>query len=114
MTQYKVYNGTSYHEETSIKIVNILETARFTPRHRSGARIVVDYGDVVTGQSWGEVYDVTGYVERSTGMYKVPLLIHNNRSIGGSAISDHCIVKISLSKGKRVLYQHPTYKPATV
>jgi len=40
---------------------------------------------------------------------KVPLLIANRRSLGGTAILDHCIVRIRSSAGGRVLYQHPDY-----
>lgn len=97
--KYKVVNGTSYHEETPDKLVEILE------RLRAGkTRIVLDYGDTKTGKSWGDIYDITGHLSRSTGSIKIPILIHNKRSIGGGSILDHCIIKISESKGKKVLY----------
>jgi len=104
MNEYKKYNGTSYHSETKVLIVTMLEIAR---KHR--IRLVLDYGDVLTGKSWNEVYDITGYIGRSTGTVKIPILLYNSRSKGGGAILDQCIIKISESKGKKVLYQHPTY-----
>lgn len=101
---YKIVNGIAYHEETNEIIVNVLEHVR-----HSRERIIVDYGDVKTGKSWGDSYDITGYIGRSTGTIKIPLLVYNRRSYGGGALLDHCIIKISLSKGKKVLYQHPNY-----
>lgn len=97
--KYKEVNGTSYHKETADAVVDVLEKAR-----QNRTRIVLDYGDTKTGKSWGEVHDVAGYVGRSTGIYKVPLLVHNSRSLGGGAILDHCITGIKTSAGKRTLY----------
>lgn len=101
---YKIVNGTSYDVRTPKEVIEELEKAR-----QSRTRLVVDYGDVETGRSWKEEFDVTGYVGRSTGTSKIPLLVYNSRSFGGGSILDHCIIKISLSKGKKVLYQHPKY-----
>jgi hypothetical protein len=106
---YKEVNGTAYHVETPDNIIKILEHSRVN-RHR----LLFDYGDTKTGQSWGEVNDIRGHIGRSTGTVKIPLLIHNSRSIGGGAILDHCIVKIADSKGGNVVYKHPDYKPAKV
>lgn len=106
-TKYKVVNGTSYHNETSENVVNVLERCRM-----NNVRIVVDYGDVSTGQSWGERYDICGSIGRSMGIIKIPLLIKTKRSIGGGGILDHCIIRILSSQGKEVLYSHPNYKPA--
>lgn len=106
-TKYKVVNGTSYYNETSENVVNVLERCRM-----NNVRIVLDYGDVSTGQSWGERYDICGSIGRSTGINKIPILIKTKRSIGGCGILDRCIIKISTSKGKEVLYSHPNYKPA--
>ena len=99
---YKVVNGTSYHEETNDKVVSVLENSRINRK-----RIRIFYGDVATGKDWNEENDTMGTVGRSMGTVKIPLLIHNSRSIGGGGILDHCIVKIT--QGKTVLYQHPNY-----
>ena len=106
-TQYHVVNGTSYHIETPKTVIDILEAARV-----NRTRIVVDYGDSATGKSWGDRYDIRGYVGRSTGINKIPLLVYNSRSYGGGAMLDNRIIKISESKGGRVLYQHSNYQPA--
>jgi len=99
-SKYKVVNGTSYHEETSNSVISVLEYVRATK-----TRIILDYGDVKTGRSWGDVYDITGTLGRSCGTQKVPILLHNKRSIGGGAILDNCIIKIVESKGKKILYK---------
>lgn len=101
----KIVNGTTYNIFTDDKVIEVLERVR-----SKRIRIIVDYGHE-NGQSWGEKYDVTGYVGRSTGNQKIPLLVYNNRSMGGGSILTHCIVRIVTSKNKMVLYQHPTYKP---
>ena len=93
---------THYHEETPDRVRQILESER-----HSGNRIRVFYGDSETGRDWHEENDVMGYVGRSTGIKPIPLLIHNSRSLGGGAILDHCIIKIT--RDKRVLYMHPEY-----
>ncbi len=98
--EYKIINGTTYHKETSEEVINVLEQSRMNKK-----RIILDYGDTKTGRSWNEIYDITGYIGRSTGKIKIPLLIYNSRSIGGSSILDHCIIGIYTSKGKNPLYK---------
>lgn len=109
MTQYQIVNGTSYHIETPVAVVQVLERAR-----QNRTRIHVSYGDATTGRDWLEEWDITGFVGRSIGPVKVPLLIANRRSLGGGAILDHCIVRIRLSAGGGILYQHPTYHYGTL
>lgn len=107
---YKVVNGTAYHEETPDAVVNILENARNSGRE---TRLRFALGDTETGEDWNEIYDTTGYIGRSTGTIKIPLLIAKVTSYGGPAILDHCIVKIERKrKGEREyteVYRHPKY-----
>jgi isopropylmalate/homocitrate/citramalate synthase len=98
--KYQIVNGTSYHEQTPKKLIDALEYAR-----ANKIRVILDYGDTNTKTSWNECHDIAGYIGRSTGQIKVPLLIHNTRSTGGGAILDHCILSVKTSKGKSVLYQ---------
>jgi hypothetical protein len=102
--EYSIHNGTHYDKRTDPTIISVLEYAR-----SKRLRIELDYGDTDTGRSWGETHDILGYVGRSTGRIKIPILVHNSRSMGGGAILDHCIIRIRTSKGKEVLYQHPNY-----
>jgi len=100
-------NGTTYKDETPLEVVNILENNRLSHR---GKRLKIYYGNTETGKDWNEIYDISGYIGRSTGSIKIPLLIHNKRSMGGSGILDHCIVKITeTTKPYKVLYQHSKY-----
>lgn len=100
-TVYKLtYHGTAFHVETPDEVMNILENARIT-----GQRLTLDYGNPQTGKSWQEINDITGYIGRSTGDIKIPLLVHNSRSIGGGAILDNCVIGIYTSKGKKPLYK---------
>ena len=97
-------NGTDYDDRTPEAVASILESSRLL-KHR----IRIFYGDRETGRDWGEENDTMGYVGRSTGTSKIPLLIRNTRSYCGSSLLDHCIVKIMDTRTKRVLYSHPTY-----
>jgi hypothetical protein len=117
--QYKVVNSTSYDVRTPDAVIAVLETAR-----QNHVRLHISLGytehDAVdwenslgekkaVGQDWLEEFLSYGYVGRSTGNSKIPLLVHNNRSMGGPALLDHCIVRIRTSSGGHVLWQHPKY-----
>lgn len=101
------YNGTFYHEQTDEKVVQVLD--RFM--HDRDTRLRFCFGDADSGKDWEEDLDIIGYIGRSTGDIKIPILLHSKRSSGGGAILDHCIVKIEYANKKKggVLYQHPTY-----
>jgi len=107
MKNYKIVNGTSYDARTPDEVIRVLEQARLnrTRLHISLGHIE---GDKI-GLDWLEEFETHGFVGRSMGPVKVPLLIANRRSLGGGAILDHCIVRIRQSAGGRVLWQHPAY-----
>lgn len=101
--QYKVVNGISFDARTPDNVCNILA------RHCGGRnqRVRIFLGDTKTGKDWCEVYDTIGYIGRSTGTIKIPLMIPRVDSCGGGAILDYCIVKITIDK--QTVYQHPNY-----
>jgi len=102
---HRVVNGTYYHKETSQKMASLLEAIRCRNQ-----RVRFHWGDVETGEDWGDIYDVCGTIGRSMGPHKVPILIYNSRSTGGTPILDNCIVKIEFAdKREGVIYQHPRY-----
>jgi hypothetical protein len=104
MKTYKHINGTSYHNETPDEVIRVLESAR-----QNRTRLHISLGDTASGRDWLEEFESHGYVGRSMGPVKVPLLVANTRSLGGGSILAHCIVRIRESAGGRVLYQHPDY-----
>jgi hypothetical protein len=107
---YKIRNGTAYHEETPENIIRILESARQSNR---STRLRFCFGDTADGRDWGEVHDTTGYIGRSTGSIKIPLLIATANSSGGGGLLDHCIVRIERKeRGEKYyteVYRHPQY-----
>lgn len=107
MKNYKIVNGTSYDARTPDEVIRVLEQAR---QNRTRLHISLGHtdGDKI-GLDWLEEFESYGYLGRSTGSIKVPLLVANSRSLGGGAILDHCIVRIRQSAGGRVLWQHPAY-----
>lgn len=109
MKEYKTIDGTSFDVRTPDEVVTILENARQTR-----TRLHVSLGDSESGRDWLEENMVHGFIGRSTGSIKIPLLIHNRRSLGGPGLLDHCIVRIRTSSGGRVLYQHPGYHHGTL
>lgn len=104
MKTYKHINGTSFDERTPDEVIRVLESAR-----QNRTRLHISLGDTSNGKDWLEEFESHGYVGRSMGPVKVPLLVANTRSLGGGSILAHCIVRIRESAGGRVLYQHPDY-----
>ena len=113
MKQYKEVNGLHFDTRTPDKVCEILSQYSRMRSIGSDSRLRVWYGDTDTGRCWNEEHDVTGYVGRSTGSIKVPLLLHNSRSSGGTAILDSCIVRITARNHYTgridVLYTHPDF-----
>lgn len=114
----KIVNGVTYHDETPDSVIRVLENARASKR-----RVRVRYGFTEhapevkedpskLGRDWLDEHGCEGTIGSSMGPKRVPLLIHNSRSMGGGAILDHCIVRIIDSRTKTVLYTHLAYHNA--
>ena len=102
---YKVVGGTSYDVRTPDSLVELLEKCRVARK-----RVRLTYGSTDTGVSWAEGIPFRGYIGRSTGDSKIPLLVANSRSTGGEAILDYCIIQVVESAGGKVLWTHPNFR----
>jgi hypothetical protein len=96
--------GTHYHEGTPPGVVRVLEAAR-----EGRYRIRVHYGDAATGRDWCEEFGCEGYVSRTMGPRKMPMLLANERSLGGHVILTHVVVRVDAFGPRRTLYKHPSY-----
>lgn len=115
-TELVEYRGLWFHPDTIETVRDILVTGNQYFRNR---RFRIYYGNVETGQAWitesdAARYDVRsageiGYIGRSTGPKRVPLSVHNARSLGGGHILDHCIIRIETTRGREVVYSHPQF-----
>lgn len=94
---------TYFHPATNPQVTVALEQARL-----SGKRVRFMLGDTATGRDWMEENDVAGYIGRSSGTQKVPILLERKSSDGGGALLEHCIIRLFVD-GKEV-YRHPLYK----
>jgi hypothetical protein len=97
---YNIIDGTYYHMSTLPEVISILEHSRQTR-----TRIVIEYGNINTGEAWKDATPNRGFVGRTLGPVKIPILIRTSRSWGGEGILDHCIIEIRKSLGGRVLYK---------
>ena len=97
------YNGYWFNPETNVEVMKVISGLNCYNRRQ---RVRIFLGDIKTGKAWNEENDVTGYIGRSTGSKKIPLLVHNQNSLGGGGILTHCIVAIYTTSGA-CLYKHP-------
>ena len=103
-------SGTYYRAGTPRIVIDALERAR---ANRSRIRLFT--GDGETGASWHDENDVTGLVGRTTGGthgYHSPILLANDRSMGGGIILTDCIVRLMVDG--REVYRHPKYQDPVI
>lgn len=101
----KIDLGTWYDPDTAPEVKRQLDLAI-----KGGYRLRIEYGDSETGQVHGDM-QMAGYISRSTGVLKTPILVKTNRSHGGEPLLTASIVSITETPGGRRLWQHPTYTP---
>lgn len=98
----------AYRIKTSNEVIKVLEHCR-----RNRIRVKINYGNVETGKSWNEENDTIGYISMCKGYEaRFPILVYNERAYGGGSLLDDCILKITESKGGRILYQSEKFKPS--
>lgn len=103
-------NGTTYSEGTDRTVIAVLEHHRIERKHR----LRITLGDTLTGTPWEDKPE-EGYIGRTTGQIKAPIIVHNARSLGGSIISTNKILRIEYASAKmrarqQVLYLHPSMR----
>ena len=94
----------TFSDNTNEKVKQVL-----TSCYNRKNRVHIVYGDVTTGKSYLEEYEILGYIGKSTGIKPMPLLINNSRSSGGCRILTGSILKIVDTQTKQVLFQHENY-----
>lgn len=109
-------SGTYYPADTDIAAISAMEYARLSD-HR--VRVFIGYTEAYRGQGgtegkpgevWPQEYDVTGYIGRTTGQVKSPILLHSKASSGGGIISADCLLGLRLTTGACAwLYKHPNF-----
>lgn len=104
----KEFKGLWFNAETDPEVMRIIYNLMNNQR-----RVRVWFGDNETGKSWNEENDIMGYIGRSTGKKKIPLLVYNKRSYGGAGLTCSSIVKIVATDYNAVLYQHPNFSQST-
>lgn len=96
-----------FHKDTPPKVAEVIHAA-YCQRNLPEGRVRIWCGDVKTGRAWEEEYDVTGTVGRTTGAWKVPILVARAGALDGQEIPTAHIVRISCTDG-RTLYKHPKF-----
>jgi hypothetical protein len=98
---------------THKKVQKVLSAA-----HANSDLIRIFYGNVITGHDWCEEEDVVGFVGRSNGVFKVPLLLEAYQASSttlesanyGDSILTHCIVRIIDVSSQKELFRTPNYR----
>lgn len=97
-------NKLEVSDNISEELINIILRA-----YKYKFRIRLFYGDIHTGRSWNEEYDVMGTIGRTTGNIKIPILVHNKRSLGGGALYLPSVIRIDDIEDKRTLWKLPNF-----
>ena len=97
MVEYIIVDGTSYHKETPADLIRVLEQLRKEMSH-----IILSYGDVKTGKVWIGITPNSGFIDRTSGPIKVPIILRTLRSSGGVPILAHCIFTIQSNTNKTI------------
>jgi hypothetical protein len=79
-------------------------------RYRNNGKLVrLFLGDHASGRDWGEENDLVGYIGRSAGHMRVPLLMEPGEH-GGPAILTRCVVRILDVETGREVYRTRNYQ----
>jgi hypothetical protein len=101
MKNHFEYKGVFFSEGTPTELCDLLLKLK-----EDKTRVVFDFGDVKTNQSWGDRYDIAGRIGKSNGVKPVLILLNKVTSSGGGSILTNFILSVKESKGKKLLYQN--------
>ena len=98
-----------FDKDTDIEAALVLNSL-----FKSRKRVKIYYGDKESGRNWNEIFGIFGYVGRTTGTKKAPILVYSKRSYGGGLISTGSILAIRESSiNGSFLYEHSKFvKPS--
>lgn len=93
-------NKLEVFDNVSEELMNIILRA-----YKYKFRIRVFYGDIHTGRSWNEEYDVMGKIGRTCGNIKIPILLKRKDSYYGGALLLSSVIRIDDIEDKRTLWK---------
>ena len=99
-----ISKNTWFDPGTVPEVRRILDEARVV-----GTKLRLWYGNVETGLSWLDEWDIIGRIGRSMGPMRCPILLRTENSNGGGAILTACIIRIMNTATRRDLYKHPKF-----
>lgn len=97
-------NKLEVFDNVSEELMNIILRA-----YKYKLRIRVFYGDIHTGRSWNEEYDVMGNIGRTRGAIKIPILLKRKDSYSGGALPLSSVIRIDDIEDKRILWRLPNF-----
>jgi hypothetical protein len=119
-SKHPVSKRTWYRAGTPAKVRSIIEAARKSRQEEgnSGQILRIFYGDPATGHDWISEYDTIGFIGRTSGSRKEPLILEPLRSEyggvesarGGDIIMTDRILRIIDVRGGEELYRAKNYQ----
>lgn len=99
-----IWNGEmSFHPSTPPLLISLINHV-----YQNKYRVHISYGDPDTGFDELTEFEAFGRIGRSTGTHPIPLVIHNERSMGGGSLQTERIVRLRHTHGA-VLWEHDAY-----
>lgn len=93
-------NELEVFDNVSEELMNIILRA-----YKYKFRIRVFYGDIHTGRSWNEEFDVMGRIGRTCGDIKFPILLQRKNSYFGGALLLSSVIRIDDIEDKKTLWK---------
>lgn len=102
-------DGTSWSDRTPDDLIEVLRVARNKKSKLHFSYGFTDEEGKPAGRNWLEEFDCTGYIGRSNGEVKIPLVLKSKSSGEGCGLLSSSIVRVIRTSDNTVLWQHPSY-----